>query len=79
MALAGLSFILDLLLNLVITPRIGVKGASISCAISYGISAMVALLVFSRLSKASLSDVLVPVRSDWSWLKQIKGRLLGSL
>jgi O-antigen/teichoic acid export membrane protein len=79
MALAGLSFILDLLLNLVITPRIGVKGASISCAISYGISAMVALLVFSRLSKESLSDVLVPVRSDWMWLKKINRYLINGL
>jgi O-antigen/teichoic acid export membrane protein len=63
--LAGLSLIIDVLLNMILTPRWGVSGAAVSSTVSYCLSTGVALLVFARLSKTRLRDILIPRRGDW--------------
>ncbi|MBI4722909.1 MAG: oligosaccharide flippase family protein [Candidatus Stahlbacteria bacterium] len=57
--LAGLALVIDIILNIVLTPRLGVVGAAISCTISYILSMVVCLCIFTKLSGSSIKDVLV--------------------
>jgi len=63
-SLAGL--LATILLDLVLIPRWGIYGAAVASSISYTLSTAVTLIVYTRVSRHSTRDVLVPRREDWA-------------
>lgn len=74
--LAGLSLTIDIVLNLALTPRWGILGASTAATTSYAISAAVALVVFSRVSGLGLAEVVLIRHEDWSKLQSVSRRMM---
>jgi O-antigen/teichoic acid export membrane protein len=56
---------LNLLANLFLIPRLGINGAGLSSSISYTATAVLALMVFLRVSGRGLGETLVPRWSDF--------------
>jgi O-antigen/teichoic acid export membrane protein len=67
----GIGIIMQVLLNLAWIPRFGTAGAAWATTISYGISSMVRLWIYMRLSGNSLAMVVVPQTSDWHLYRQL--------
>jgi O-antigen/teichoic acid export membrane protein len=76
---AGL--LLNIAANLVLVPRYGINGAAASSSISYGLTALLTLAVFRRLSGRGIAETLIIRRSDlralWAMTRAIGGRLVG--
>jgi O-antigen/teichoic acid export membrane protein len=62
---------MQVLLNLAWIPRFGATGAAWATTISYGISSIVRLWIYMRLSGNSLAVVVVPQTSDWHLYRQL--------
>jgi len=62
-------------------PRYGINGAAASSSISYGLTALLTLAVFRRLSGRGIAETLIIRASDlralWAMLMAIVGRLRG--
>jgi Na+-driven multidrug efflux pump len=54
----------NIVANLILVPRFGINGAAASSSISYGLTAIVTLAVFQRLSGRSIVETLVIRPSD---------------
>ncbi len=54
----------NILANLVLVPRFGILGAALASSISYGLTAVVMLAVFIRLSGRGVAETLIVRRSD---------------
>jgi stage V sporulation protein B len=61
--------------NLCFVPRWGINGASLASSISYLTTSLGSLYFYRRLSKGSISQVLVPTRQDWTYLRMQFERL----
>jgi len=59
--------------NLWLIPAWGIRGAALASTISYAIATAAAFWFFRRLSGASLTDVLVPTRDDWTYVRTYLG------
>jgi O-antigen/teichoic acid export membrane protein len=72
---------LNIVANLILVPRFGINGAAASSSISYGLTAIVTLFVFRRLSGRGIVETLVIRRSDVraliAMLRAVVGRLRG--
>jgi O-antigen/teichoic acid export membrane protein len=72
---------LNVAANLILVPRFGINGAAASSSISYGLTALLTLAVFRRLSGRGVAETLIIRRSDlralWAVLAAIVGRLRG--
>jgi O-antigen/teichoic acid export membrane protein len=55
-------------LDLLLIPRLGISGAALASTLSYSISTIATLVVFSRIGATSLTSALRPRRSDISML-----------
>jgi O-antigen/teichoic acid export membrane protein len=77
--LAGLAT--NLAANLLLVPRLGIEGAAVASSLSYGLTALLTLAVFRRLSGRGLAETLVIRGSDLRALaragRAIRGRLAG--
>jgi O-antigen/teichoic acid export membrane protein len=62
---------LNIVANLVLVPRFGINGAAASSSISYGLTALVTLTVFRRLSGRGIVETLVIQRSDVGALRSM--------
>jgi O-antigen/teichoic acid export membrane protein len=62
---AGLSLTIDVLLDLVLIPKWGIIGASISSTISYTGSLIVAAFILARYSNIKVLDFFLPHKDDW--------------
>ena len=73
--------ILNIGANLILVPRFGINGAAASSSISYGLTALLTLAVFRRLSGRGIAETLIIRRSDlralWATLGAGVGRLRG--
>jgi len=61
-ALAGLSLLVNVLLSVVLIPRLGMMGGALATSVSYILSIGVSGLIFSRLSVTPARTLLLP---DW--------------
>ncbi len=52
----------------VLVPRVGAIGAAITSLVAYWVAALIGCVTFCRVSKVPLRDVLIPNRSDVTWL-----------
>jgi len=75
-----LSFIETIVLDILLIPAIGTKGAAIASAISYITSALVGLIIFSRMTKISIFQTVLPqyqeIVKSMKILKNIKRKNL---
>lgn len=58
-AAAGVSLAVNIPLNLLLIPRIGIAGAALASTISYTVTAILVLIAFMRISKNSLIDTII--------------------
>lgn len=77
-AAAGVSLAVNIPLNLLLIPRIGISGAALASTISYSLTALVVLVAFLRISKNSLFDTIVIKPRDLKIYTEVlaKGRSL---
>jgi O-antigen/teichoic acid export membrane protein len=61
---AGVSLAVNIPLNILLIPRMGISGAALASTISYTVGALVLLVVFLRISKNSWVDTLLLKRED---------------
>ena len=61
---AGASLAVNIPLNLLLIPRIGVSGAALAAGISYTLTTLVVLVAFLRISKNSWVDTILLKRED---------------
>ena len=70
---------LNIVANLILVPRFGINGAAASSSISYGLTAVVTLFVFRRLSGRGIAETLVIRQSDVRALIAMLGAVAGRL
>lgn len=75
--LSGLG--LNITANLILVPRFGINGAAASSSISYGLTALLTLLVFRRLSGRGVVETLVVQPSDIRAMRAMLGATIGRL
>jgi O-antigen/teichoic acid export membrane protein len=75
-AAAGFAFILNLVLNLILLPLLGVMGASLASSLSYICNLLLVSLIFKRLSAAPFAPSFVPTKEDFAILKEIAAQYL---
>ncbi len=69
--LAGFSLVLNIILNMILIPIVGLTGVAWACTISYLVSTVVALFIFIRLSGLSRLVLLVPRMDDFVSLYKV--------
>lgn len=77
-ATTALAMGVNLGLNMLWIPRYGITGAAHASAISYIMAFLIGLAVYCRVSGNSLTNVLVPRRSDLELYKQLTFRLVAA-
>lgn len=66
-----LIFALNIALNILLIPRIGILGAALSSSIAYLTAALLMSYLYKRITGTGYSIFLVPRRSDWRELRKI--------
>jgi O-antigen/teichoic acid export membrane protein len=61
---AGASLAVNIPLNILLIPRMGISGAALASTISYTVGALVVLVIFLRISKNSWVDTVLLKRED---------------
>ena len=64
-----ISLILNVILNLFLIPRFGIKGAAISTAITYNLLFLMDLMIFTKISNNKILDVVLIKKSDFRYYK----------
>lgn len=73
---AGIAAVVNIAANLILIPRLGISGAAIASTLSYSLDAALILLVYWRIARVPLGEVLLPGREDlWLWLGFFRGVL----
>ena len=75
--LSGLA--INVIANLLLVPRFGINGAAASSSISYGLTAIMTLVVFRRLSGRGVTETLVIRASDLRVLRGLAGAVRARL
>ncbi len=61
---AGVSLVVNVTLNLLLIPRLGIVGAAAATAVSYGLAAAIVSATFLRDSRLRIRDMLLPQRAE---------------
>lgn len=62
--IAAISLVINIPLNLLLIPRMGIIGAALATSISYSATAVMTFIVFIKISKVSWVDVILVKRED---------------
>lgn len=62
---------LNILLNVILIPKIGIVGASWASVISYGIASAITILVYTKITHNGLSGVLLPRYDDFIFYRNL--------
>jgi O-antigen/teichoic acid export membrane protein len=57
--------VVDTILNFILIPKWGISGASLASSISYSVDTLIILIAFLRISKKSLTEVLLIKKQDF--------------
>lgn len=60
----ALAVLTNIILNIILIPRFGNKGAAIASVFSYGVAAFLYIMYFRRLTGTKLTDMLMINRED---------------
>jgi O-antigen/teichoic acid export membrane protein len=77
-ALAWLNAAVNIVLSLLLIPTFGAMGAAWGSTLTYGSGIVVVIMIFSRLTRARMRDLLVMWRSDFQDYHWIARRILGA-
>jgi len=69
--LAAISLIINIVLNIILIPKIGVNGAALSSTIAYILAMGVCIYMFIRLSGTPVKDMLIVRKDDFRSCLQI--------
>ncbi len=72
----GVALAANVILNFLLIPRHGIAGAAWASTIAYGVSFVLTLFFYCRISGNSWSVVLLPQRSDWPLYRRVGTSLL---
>jgi len=61
----SISLLVNLILNIILIPRIGILGAAAASSVSYILPTIITLKIFTRLSKLTLRETLFLTREDY--------------
>ncbi len=70
------ALIINVILNFLWIPTYGAIGAAMATNVSYSLGAVIFLIVYSRIVKMSVIDIIKLRKSDFSFLSDIKSKLL---
>ena len=76
---AFISLVTNLIANLYFIPRLGVAGASLSSSLSYTLTLVLRVIIFSRMTGTSWGSLFILTRSDWLFWKKVLGALRARL
>jgi len=68
---SGVSLIVTIALDLLLIPKLNIKGAAIASSVSYSLSALLLIVFFIRETGASLREVLLPTSEDMKILLSV--------
>jgi O-antigen/teichoic acid export membrane protein len=60
-----IAFVVNVIANLILIPRLGVVGAALATSLSYSLLTILKLFVYIRIAQVSWRDVLLLNREDW--------------
>lgn len=63
-------------LNMLLIPRFGATGAAVAASFSYGVSAILLLIIFARVTGTAVRDLVLVSRSDFPMYKRLVRSLL---
>ncbi len=69
--LAAMSLIINVVLNIILIPKMGIAGAALSSTIAYILAIGVCIYIFTRLSGSSVKDMLFVRKDDFKSYLQI--------
>jgi len=69
--IAVASLVITVSLDLLLIPRMGIRGAAIASSLSYGLTAVLSLLVFVRESGLRVRDALCVRKEDGNMAMQL--------
>ncbi len=76
---AVISLAINLTANLYFIPRLGVAGASLASSLSYTVTLVLRVIIFSRMTGASWGNLFILTWSDWLFWKKVLGTLRARL
>ena len=68
---AGIALLITVLLDIIMIPRLGIAGAALASSVAYTIATLVVVVWFVRASEVRVSDMLIPVLSDFRYIKAL--------
>lgn len=73
------STVLNVILNILLIPRMGITGAAWASSITYSLSSILMLLIYSSISKNSIKDILFVKGSDVKYYLNLASMIRNSL
>jgi O-antigen/teichoic acid export membrane protein len=70
---AAIAGIATLVLDLLLIPKIGIRGAALASSVSYTIATGVVIYFFSKITKSSLKHIAVPTWGDFEYFLGLVG------
>ena len=77
--ITGGAVIVNIILNIILIPRIGIKGAAWASSISYSITLVIVTIVYSKISRNKITDIIFIKKSDFKYYKNIMSHSLSYL
>ena len=74
-----IALIVNIILNIIWIPKFGIEGAAWASTISYGLTFVGRVLIYSRISGNSFGVILLPQRSDVALYKKLWGLTIRKL
>lgn len=66
---SGIALVTMIVLDLLLIPKFGINGAAVASTVSYIAAAASIIFIYTRITGNSFKDLLIPVRSDFSFYK----------
>jgi O-antigen/teichoic acid export membrane protein len=73
---SGISLVITIALDLALIPRFNIVGAAIASTVSYSVSALILIILFSRQTGTSLRLILLPNSEDLGFARELAQPLL---
>lgn len=66
---SGIALVTMVVLDLLLIPKFGINGAAVASTVSYIAATASIIFIYTRITDNSFKDLLIPVRSDFSFYK----------
>jgi len=79
MVIAAITLVLNVLLNIILIPRLGLIGASLSSSVTYTLTTLILTVVYTRMTHTRLRDLIFIKKTDLKYYKQILDSFRGRI